>query len=623
MIARNRNELWGRVLMDELARCGLQFVIVSPGSRSTPLVLAAATDARLRVITQIDERSAGFMGLGVGKMTGAPAALITTSGTAVANLLPAVVEAAQSETPLVVLTADRPPWLRGADANQTIEQRGIFGGYVRFFEELFPGEVSERGLRHLRSVACRAIAAALGDPAGPVHLNLPFAKPLEPTPIPGDLPTELANGLTPGSGGRDGGEPWTRVRPMRPGPSEADIAYASEALSQARSPVLIAGVVPRPWEVGPVLRKAASTLGIPLLADVLSGSRYPGGDPRAKAAPVVGGYDLALSNSTIRGSLRPDLIIRFGSAPTSSSLASWLYSLEGVPHLVVSGGGRWKDHAGLATRLISADPARFIEALLIAEPDSLNRSAVAVSQWGEVEADLRKHVSGPLMTPRFEGSVVAEVARRIGSEDILFVSNSMPVRDVGTFVPSRERSLMVIGNRGASGIDGIVSTAAGVSLASGRRVVVITGDLALLHDSNGLSSLTGPGIRVFLVVLNNNGGGIFHFLPIREIEPAFTPLFATPHGRDLGVLAAFHGLPYLFLEGRFGRSVSASDTDSDGALDLDEAWTIAMDWEGSGMLEVRTDRDQNRARRAEVVEAISSAVGAGNKSKGRMTKETK
>ena len=621
MIARNRNELWGRVLMDELARCGLQYVIVSPGSRSTPLVLAAATDARFRVTAQIDERSAGFMGLGVGKTTGAPAALITTSGTAVANLLPAVVEAAQSETPLILLTADRPPWLRGADANQTIEQRGIFRGYVRLFEELFPGEASEQGLRHLRSVACRAVAAALGDPAGPVHLNLPFAKPLEPTPVPGDLPAELANGLTPGSGGREGGEPWTRVRPMRPGPSEEDIVYASEALAQARSPVLVAGVVPRPWEVGPVLRRAASTLGVPLLADVLSGARYPSGEPRANAAPVVGGYDLALSSSAIRDSLRPDLIIRVGSDPTSSSLASWLESLEGVPHLVVSGGGRWKDHAGLSTRVISADPARFMEALLMAEPESLDSSAVGAFQWGEVEADVRKHVSGPLMTPRFEGSVVAEVVRRVGSEDVLLVSNSMPVRDVDTFVPARERSLMVIGNRGASGIDGIVSTAAGVSLASGRRVVAIIGDLALLHDSNGLSSLREPAVRVLLVVLNNDGGGIFHLLPIREFEPAFTPLFATPHGRDLGVLATFHGLPHLFLEGRSGRSVSASDADSEGALDLDEAWTTAMGWEGSGILEVRTDRDQNHDRRAEVVEAISSAVGAAAIPKVRMTEE--
>ena len=622
MIARNRNELWGRVLMDELARCGLQYVIVSPGSRSTPLVLAAATDARLRVTTQIDERSAAFMGLGVGKATGAPAALITTSGTAVANLLPAVVEAAQSETPLILLTADRPPWLRGADANQTIEQRGIFRGYVRLFEDLFPGEASEKELRHLRSVACRAFAAALGDPAGPVHLNLPFAKPLEPTPVPGDLPIELANGLTPGSGGREGGEPWTRVRPMRPGPSEEDIAYASEALAQARSPVLVAGVVPRPWEAGPVLRRAASTLGVPLLADVLSGARYPSDELRANVAPVVGGYDLALSSSAIRDSLRPDLIIRVGSDPTSSSLASWLDSWDGVPHLVVSGGGRWKDHAGLSTRVISADPARFMAALLMGKPESIDSSSVGAFQWGEVEADVRKHVSGPLMTPRFEGSLVAEVVRRVGSEDVLLVSNSMPVRDVDTFVPAREQSLTVIGNRGASGIDGIVSTAAGVSLASGRRVVAIIGDLALLHDSNGLSSLREPAVRVLLVVLNNDGGGIFHLLPIREFEPAFTPLFATPHGRDLGALATFHGLPHLFLEGRSGRSVSASDADSEGALELDGAWTTAMGWEGSGMLEVRTDRDQNHARRAEVVEAISSAVGAATSPEVRMTEET-
>ncbi len=594
MIARNRNELWGRVLIDELARCGLQHVIVSPGSRSTPLVLAAASDARVQVMTQLDERSAGFLALGVGKAMGVPAALITTSGTAVANLLPAIVEAAYSETPLVVLTADRPPWLRGADANQTIEQRGVFQGYVRLFEELFPGQPSEKSLRHLRSVACRAIAAALGDPAGPVHLNLPFAEPLEPKPVPGDVPPELAEGQTPGSGGRGGQEPWTRIRPLRSSPSPEDLDHACQAFADARFPVLVGGIVPRPWEVGPALQRAALELGVPLLADALSGARYSGGLPTPESTPVVGGYDLALSSPVVRDGLRPDLVVRVGAAPTSSALRSWLDSLDGVPHLVVSGGGRWKDHTGASTRLISADPVRFFESVLSAAPDLSGVSANWLAQWQDVEVDVERQVSSGSVEQGFEGAVVGEIVRRVDPSDLLFVSSSMPVRDLDTFVTGRELPLTALGNRGASGIDGVVSTAAGVSRATGRRVVAIVGDLALLHDANGLSSLRDPEVRVLVVVLNNDGGGIFHFLPIREFEPAFTPLFATPHGRDLSLLAAFQDLPHLRVQAPF---------------DVDEAWATASRWEGSGMLEIQTDREQNRIARSAVVKSISSTVG--------------
>ncbi len=608
MSSRNRNELWGRALVDELARCGLRHVVVSPGSRSTPLVLAAASDSRLQVTPQVDERSAGFLGLGVGKITGAPAAVVTTSGTAVANLLPAVVEAAQSETPLLILTADRPPWLRGADANQTIEQRGIFGGYVRLFEELSPSEVSERTLRHLRSVACRATAAALGDPAGPVHLNLPFAKPLEPSVVPGDLPAELAEGRTPGSSGRAAGKPWTQVRAMRAGPTDADLTALLDALDGCQAPVLVAGVVPRPWEVGPVIRRAARVLGVPLLADALSGARYyesGGGDE-----PVVGGYDLALSSPALRESLRPDLVIRIGSPPTSAMLGRWLRSLEDVEHFVISGGGRWKDHLAVATRVIAADPVRFLEEL-VQESEASRRSKRSSSLWSEVEADVRAQVSRIALGSHFEGGIVADLVARVDPGDVLFVSNSMPVRDLDTFVPAHPRSLTVVGNRGASGIDGIISTSAGVSLASGRRVIAIVGDLALLHDSNGLASLRHPGVRVVVVVMNNDGGGIFHLLPIREFEPAFTPLFATPHGRDLSLLSAFHGLPHLDVSRESADELAraAESTPARVGSDLGDAWEEAMGWKGSGILEVRTDRDRNRIHREGVIEAISLAVG--------------
>jgi 2-succinyl-5-enolpyruvyl-6-hydroxy-3-cyclohexene-1-carboxylate synthase len=622
MIARNRNELWGRVLLDELARSGVRHLVVSPGSRSAPLVLAAAADSRFRVIAHLDERSAAFFALGAGKATGTPAAVVTTSGTAVANLLPAVVEAAQSETPLVVITADRPPRLRGADANQTIEQPGIFGDYVRFFSELSPEGVSETTLRHLRAVVARAVAMAVGGPAGPVHLNVPFEKPLEPVPVPGDLPAELAEGLTPGCRGRPGGEPWTRIGPLRAGPSTEEVSYVLGRIARARAPILVAGLAARPWETGPLLRGAAAALGMPLLADVLSGARFPTGaadasgvdaeTPPKEQAVVVGGYDIALASSEARARLRPDLVLRVGASPTSANLGTWLAELEDVPHLLVDGGGRWKDHAGVATRVFSSDPARFLEALLEAaatRPEPAVREHALLDEWRRVEVLLSTELAEPKLPSGLEGTVAAIAVGRVGAEDVVFVSSSMPVRDLDTFLPARQDdggALAVIGNRGASGIDGIVSTAAGASAAAAKRVVAIVGDLALIHDSNGLAFLREAGVRVLLVVVNNDGGGIFHLLPIREHEPAFTPLFATPHGRDFSHLAAFHSLPYESVDVRSEGVASGSDPRAalQGALDR------AFAWDGSGILEVRTDREENRRLREEIVRRVSARAGA-------------
>jgi len=525
--ARNRNELWAIVLLDELARGGVQEIIVSPGSRSTPLVLAAAQDPRFRLSVQIDERSAGFLALGVGKGTGRPAAVITTSGTAVANLLPAVVEGAQSETPLLLLTADRPAKLRGADANQTIDQVGIFGGYLRFEAELSPAELSEEALRHLRMTAARALAAAIGDPGGPVHLNLPFDKPLEPIELPGELPGGMAAGATLGSGGRGGGAPFVGTDPFRPPPTPGQMVELREALTRACRPLLVGGIVPRPGEVGPCLRGVGEALGVPVLADLLSGAR--GGS-------VIGGYDAILRSTDLRRDLLPDLIVRVGAAPTSSTLGEWLASLD-VPHLLIDSGGRWKDHSGTVTHRVQADPATLLEALLVAPP-SMEMEPGWLERWSVAERALRGVLELQALDgiPTFEGMLLRGVAADpLPPGGLLFVSNSMPVRDLDTFLPEGLPSGEVaLGNRGASGIDGIVSTAAGISLGTGRPVLALLGDLALLHDSNGLSALALPGVQLVLAVVNNDGGGIFHLLPIRGYEPAFTPFFATPHGRELG-----------------------------------------------------------------------------------------
>jgi 2-succinyl-5-enolpyruvyl-6-hydroxy-3-cyclohexene-1-carboxylate synthase len=341
----------------------------------------------------------------------------------------------------------------------------------------------------------------------------------------------------------------------------------------------------------------------------------------------VGGYDIALASSEVRARLRPDLILRVGASPTSANLGSWLTELEDVPHVLIDGGGRWKDHAAVATRVFSSDPARFLEALLDAatsRPEAAGqRDHALLDEWRRVEATVAAEVASQLR-PGLEGAVAAEVVQRVGSDDLVFASSSMPVRDLDTFLPGlgdADGALMVLGNRGASGIDGIVSTAAGASSATRSRVVAIVGDLALLHDSNGLSLLREEGVRVLLVVVNNDGGGIFHLLPIREHEPAFTPLFATPHGRDFSHLAAFHSLPHARADVRgdvaaVRRDAEVRGSDSapgrDGRTALRDALEVAFGWEGSGLLEIRTDREENRRLREEIVRKVSARAGAGS-----------
>jgi 2-succinyl-5-enolpyruvyl-6-hydroxy-3-cyclohexene-1-carboxylate synthase len=628
MDARNRNELWATALLDELSRAGVREIVVAPGSRSAPLVLAAAGDDRFRVTLQVDERSAGFLALGVGKASGVPAAVITTSGTAAANLLPAVVESAQSESPLLLLTADRPPRLRGADANQAIDQIHLFGRYVRLFQELSPAELSTATLRHLRSVAARAVAVATGDPAGPVHLNLPFEKPLEPTLVPGDVPEALLNPGLLGPRGRPGAVPFTRIPRRRARPDPEGLDVLADRLRRASRPLLVAGPVPRPWETAVPIRELAAR-GFPLLADPLSGARFGLTDPARfgaaapEAAALPGGYDLALRWPEVRRELRPDLIVRFGATPTSSGVEALLAEGSEVPQLVVDGGDRWKDHLAAASHVLPWDPALTaseLAARLAGEGrDGAHAARSAwLTRWRELGAAVEAVVEGPdgCGGTFFEGTILREVAARTPEDALLFVSSSMPVRDVDAYGVPRHGGPLVLGNRGASGIDGIVSTAIGASLATGRTVVAVLGDLALLHDLNGLLAAREEGVRVIFVVVQNDGGGIFHLLPIRRFDPPFTRLFATPHGREVDRIAALHDLPHLAVEGRSepnqgpGEDRGMRGGRPEGAAGLREALDRALTMEGSVLLEVRTDRDENERRHREVAECVRSALGA-------------
>lgn len=517
------NTAWARTLVDELVRSGLRDVVVAPGSRSTPLVLAAAAEERLRVRVHLDERSCGFFALGVGKATGAPAAVITTSGTAVANLLPAVVEASQTGVPLLILSADRPSRLRGADANQAIEQHRIFGGYPRAFFQLDPPSLDGRSLRHLRTIAARAWAASTGHAAGPVHINVPFDKPLEPAEPPADL-DEVARRMI---DGRQDGARIVRIRQPRP---TLSVPHMDDLLSslRGRAGVIIAGPNRDAARLGPAARRFAQASGLPLLADPLSGARFGPDD----GALVVSGYDLFLSEVDVRRRLVPDVILRVGASPTSASLQRWLFDHDGVEQIVIDDDPRWKDHGGTATSYLRADATDTLTRLArrwVPEPGVADRAA----SWRAVHEATDAVLAACGVEALGEAGVAASVVRALPDGASLFVSSSMPIRDVDAFArPGDGAAISVFANRGASGIDGVVSSAFGVASCVEEPTALLIGDVALFHDQNGLLWSREPDTPLVIVVVDNDGGAIFGMLPVAEHDPDFTRFFTTPHGID-------------------------------------------------------------------------------------------
>lgn len=482
--------------VDEWVRAGVTDAVVAPGSRSTPLVLAIAHDGRLRVHVHVDERSAAFTALGLGRATGRPAVVVTTSGTAAVELHPAVVEADLDRVPVICATADRPWELLDVAAPQTVRQRGLYGSAVRFEADVDATDGTTSWA--WRSVASRAVAAAVGPPAGPVHLNLRFREPL--VGAPGDLPP-----------GRPDGAPWHRAVRRPGGVLRRDWG--------ARRGVVVAGAGTPPGVVA-LARRA----GWPVLADPRSGWRD---------ADAVCLFD-PLLRAGVAADQPPDLIVTAGGPPASRVTGEWVRDLAraGVTHVVVDPEGRWPD------------PHR--TAAVVA--DDLGGTAEVVDGWAERwrEADRRARAAvGATLAAESrltEPAVAAATLEAVPDGGALVVASSMPVRDLEWWTPPRE-GVRVHANRGANGIDGVTSTAVGVALA-GVPTAALVGDVAFVHDTNALVALRDRPAVLTVVVVDNGGGGIFGFLPqARTVDPGvFERCFTTPHGTDLCGLAAAHGL---------------------------------------------------------------------------------
>ncbi|QLG62124.1 2-succinyl-5-enolpyruvyl-6-hydroxy-3-cyclohexene-1-carboxylic-acid synthase [Halorarum salinum] len=583
--APNRNALWARTLADELHGAGVRAVCLCPGSRSTSLTVAFDEHPDVETFSHLDERSAAYFALGRARRTGRVTPLVCTSGTAAANFHPAVLEADRGRAPLLLLTADRPPELRDSGANQTVDQEKLYGDAVRWYADVAEPEATPRKLRSLRTTAARAVAKAEGTPAGPVHLNLPFAKPLEPVPVEGDVPEDLPELA---AEGRDGA--FVSTTPGHVVPDEEAVHEVARALSAERG-LVVAGPADPPGPDPEALTALAHATGFPVLADPLSGLRF---GSATRVAPVLGGYDGFLAGDGVADWPDPEVVLRIGASPTSKPLRKYLAD-TGARQLLVDPAAGWREAEFTATDLVVADPSRLAAA--VARHVSGPSSADWRARWEAAEAAHWDAVESVAAEEPFEGRVLADVAELCPEPATVFVSNSMPVRDADRFAKPRARGLTVLGNRGTSGIDGVVSTALGAGSATTDDLTLVTGDLAYYHDMNGLLALSRCDVDATVVCLNNDGGGIFHMLPIEEYDPPFTGQFKTPHGLDFSHTEGLYDLTFERVDG----------ADREGFRD---AYAEAVASDGTTVVEVTTDAEASHRIRERLADEVAERVAA-------------
>lgn len=534
--------------IDSLVRSGVENAVISPGSRSTPMALLMEEHPRLNTFIQVDERSAGFFALGLAKATQKPVALLCTSGTAAANYMPAVAEAKISRVPLIVLTSDRPPELRDVGAPQTIDQLHLYGHTAKWFAEMALPEATETALQYVRTQGARAVFESVAAPSGPVHLNFPYREPLLPDydgiferiRIP--APVRLISG--------------------KKVPDPIMMEDVGNAL-QVEKGLIIAGEIIHTGVAAAIVSLSEKT-GWPIVADPLSQLR--------SHREAIDSYDAFLRDDEVKDALKPEAIIRFGALPVSKSLMLFMKRHQDIPHIVVDSDGGWRDPAHLATYMVSTDEAAFCREMA----ERLERQSESWNQlWQKVNEAARSEMK------RANGMDEAALFRRflaaVPEGSSIFTGNSMPIRDLDSFLFAGEQTVRLHGNRGANGIDGLVSTALGIA-ASGEKVYAVMGDLSFFHDVNGLLAAKMNGLSMTILIMNNDGGGIFSYLPQSGEQKHFERLFGTPSGLKFNHAAALYGCHYVPV-------TSAAQLEKE----------LAEQRDGVVILEAFTDRAQNTA----------------------------
>ncbi len=588
-----------RAFVGELALAGVADAVVCPGSRSTPLVLALRTDPRIRVRVLLDERSAGYFALGIARTTRRPVALLGTSGTAVVNFAPAVVEASLVRAPLLVLTADRPAELRDVGAPQTIDQVHLYGRHVKWYTELPLIDGAPETTAHVRAVAGRAVATAAAGPAGPVHVNAPFREPL----IPG--------GASPVTGGEDAQSDGRRAtRPFADvvaAPRRLDGRALDELARQIAAHergLILAGPSDDPALPAALARLAAAS-GFPILADPLSGLRAGTHD----RSNVVARGDQLVRPGPWLDAHRPSLVVRFGAMPTSKPLTELLRTTR-PELLVVDGDAGWREAALVPATHVHADAVATADdvAERLAADGGRGTAGEDGGSWAAAWRDADRAASDAMdawltaLEEPFEGAPFPALARALPDGAIVWAGNSMPVRDLDGWFPSTDRAIVLRSNRGANGIDGVLSTALGSAAVHDGPTALVVGDLSFLHDLGGFVAARLHGIALTVVLVNNDGGGIFSFLPqaVAQLPDVGLPehyeeLFGTPHGIEPGPLVESFGFDHRRVDG----------------ATLDAALAEVIGLPGVHVLELRTDRTRNVELHREVAGVVGAALAVG------------
>ncbi len=580
--APNIASLWSELIVEELIRHGVTAFHLAPGSRSAPLAVAVARNPRARWRMHFDERGMGYHALGEAAARGRPSVLVCTSGTAVANLFPAVVEAARAHVPLVLLTADRPPELQATGANQTIDQTRIFGDYAKW-SVVLPTPTLDVAPEVLLTTVGQAVYRCVGAPAGPVHLDCPFREPLAPSPTGQDFSTYLSSVR----GWRNGDGPYTTYGEPISGSDSGILKQVLARIDQTRHGVLVVGKLSSREESEAAMRLARA-LNWPTLPDVASGLRL--GDIRA---PLVHYFDQILLSERYRRLFRPQTILHLGGPVTSKRYLRQLEMQPPANYILVANHPQRNDPAHRVTLRGELEIADFCGAITPAVTRkgedawlyAFRNASMKVKELVQASVD-----ESPDLT---EIAVAQLVSRHIHEGTVLLLGNSMPIRDMDMYGFAGGAEITVAVNRGASGIDGLIATAAGWARGAEKPVTAVLGDLAALHDLNSLALVRGLEVPFVLVVVNNDGGGIFSFLPVAEFPDVFEPVFGTPHGLRLVHAAELFGLEY------------ANPRTKDEFV---EAYTQARDRRTPTLIEVLTDRRANfevhRALQARIAEAL-------------------
>lgn len=534
----NTNTALCSAFAEELARCGVKQAVISPGSRSTPLALALWRQEEIEVTVALDERSAAFFALGASQASGIPVALVCTSGTAAANYLPAVAEADLSSVPLIVLSADRPPELRDIGAGQTIDQVKLFGDSVRWFCEVGTHEADDTGLLHFRSVACRAFATASGDPRpGPVHLNLPLRDPLAPTVVPGAVTATNSLALE----GRSNA-PLTKVEKASLAADRQTVSRVLAMIESAERILILAGRQTNPYLREPLAR-LANACRAPVLAEPTSQFRL---GPHDRGAVVTTYERIAARRDK---SLEPDLIIRLGEFPTSKQLRLWLAETQPA-QVVIDPDHGWYEPTRSADLIVRTDPTTL---LLQIENSTSQRAAGPANNdfwkdWMTAEKEARQKIDTEWNQREAlnAGEVHRKLAELQSDGNLVYTASSLSIRDQEEALPSLDRDLLFLANRGANGIDGLLASGLGAAASAGRPTTVITGDLGFFHDVSSLALAHDLEVPVRIIVLNNDGGAIFERLPQKRemTELEFEALMRTPSGLSVEDAARLYRLPF-------------------------------------------------------------------------------